>query len=44
MRCTFVIAGLLGLIFVSCSAFAQDARIPQAAQGVWKAVNAMARP
>lgn len=35
MQRTFITAGLLGLAFVSSTAFAEDAKIPQTAQGVW---------
>ncbi|MBO9112066.1 hypothetical protein J5288_25465 [Agrobacterium sp. S2/73] len=31
----FIIAGLLNLVFVSSDAFAEDAKVPKAAQGVW---------
>ncbi|CAM5776151.1 hypothetical protein LMIY3S_05383 [Labrys miyagiensis] len=35
MRRVFLVAGLLGLVFVSSSASAAGAKVPKAAQGVW---------
>jgi hypothetical protein len=32
---SFITAGLLGLAFVSSAAFAEDDKVPHAAQGVW---------
>lgn len=35
MQRSFITAGLLGLAFVSSAAFAEDDKVPHAAQGVW---------